>query len=364
MAESLRVLMTADAVGGVWTYALELARALQPFDVQLVLVTFGPSPRPHQLAAAAHIENLTVMTRELALEWMPEPWSDVDSAGEWLLELEHQLNPDIVHINGYAHAALDFRAPVVAVAHSCVCSWWRAVHDCDAPQEWDEYRQRVAAGLRAADIVVAPSAAMLAELSACHGAPKRSRVIHNGRAIEPISRGKQALVLSVGRMWDAAKNLALLDRSAAGLDWPVYVVGSAPRQTATTAARMLGPRREQQVLDWMARAAIYCLPARYEPFGLSVLEAAQAGCALVLGDIASLRELWGDAAVYVPPNLPPNRESALTDALRELMEDGDRRVELAARASARAANYRPERMAARYRTLYDELRVGYGGCLP
>ncbi len=32
------------------------------------------------------------------------------------------------------------------------------------------------------------------------------------------------------------------------------------------------------------------LPARYEPFGLSVLEAALSGCALVLGDIPSLRE--------------------------------------------------------------------------
>ena len=50
----------------------------------------------------------------------------------------------------------------------------------------------------------------------------------------------------------------------------------------------------------MGRAAIYALPARYEPFGLSILEAALSGCALVIGDIPSLREIWADAALFVP----------------------------------------------------------------
>ena len=49
-------------------------------------------------------------------------------------------------------------------------------------------------------------------------------------------------------------------------------------------------------------AAIYALPARYEPFRLEVLEAAAPGCALVLGDIASLRELWDGAALFVAPD--------------------------------------------------------------
>ena len=54
--------------------------------------------------------------------------------------------------------------------------------------------------------------------------------------------------------------------------------------------------------DAYAAAAIYALPARYEPFGLSVLEAAQHGCALVLGDIDSLRENWDGAALFVDPD--------------------------------------------------------------
>jgi glycogen synthase len=54
--------------------------------------------------------------------------------------------------------------------------------------------------------------------------------------------------------------------------------------------------------DWYARASIYALPARYEPFGLSALEAALSGCALILGDIPSLREVWLEAAPYVSPD--------------------------------------------------------------
>ena len=65
---------------------------------------------------------------------------------------------------------------------------------------------------------------------------------------------------------------------------------------------LLGRLDERRWPSGWPRAAIYALPARYEPFGLSALEAALSGCALVLGDIPSLREVWGDAAVFVPPD--------------------------------------------------------------
>jgi glycosyltransferase involved in cell wall biosynthesis len=101
----------------------------------------------------------------------------------------------------------------------------------------------------------------------------------------------------------------------------------------------------------MERASIYVLPARYEPFGLSVLEAALGGCALVLGDIASLREVWGDTAVYVHPDDREGLRSALTD----LIHDDDRRKMLATAARRRAAAFTSGRMADPYCALYAEL---------
>ena len=91
--------------------------------------------------------------------------------------------------------------------------------------------------------------------------------------------------------------------------------------------------------------------ARYEPFGLSIVEAALAGCALVIGDIPTLREIWGDTAMYVRPGDP----DALAHALQTLIDDPVRRHELSTASRGRALALTPARMAEAYRGLYEEL---------
>src|SRR4051812_42583708 len=159
-----RLLLTADTVGGVWTYALELARALAPHGIEIALATMGALLSPEQHAEAASLSNLLVFESRFKLEWMEDPWADVEEAGEWLLQLERCIRPDIVHLNGYAHGALPFRAPVLVVGHSCVLSWWQAVKGEPAPSHWNCYRNEVTRGLRAADLVLAPTEAMLGQL--------------------------------------------------------------------------------------------------------------------------------------------------------------------------------------------------------
>src|SRR5687767_1129438 len=122
---------------------------------------------------------------------MEEPWSDVERAGAWLLELEAQLRPDVVHLNGYAHGKLPFRAPVICVGHSCVCSWWRAVHGEEAPDSWDRYRAEVRSGLDGASAIVAPTAFMLRELEREYGPFRRACVIPNGIEIGETPRSKE-----------------------------------------------------------------------------------------------------------------------------------------------------------------------------
>src|SRR3954470_9267438 len=180
------VLMTADAVGGVWTYALDLSRALAARGVRVAIAVLGPPPSPAQRAEAAALPNVTLYEHGGRLEWMDEPWQDVAAAGEWLLALERQLRPDVVHLNGYAHGALPWSAPVVMVGHSCVLSWWRAVRGEDAPDRFDRYARQVARGLAAAHVVVAPSRAMLASLQAHYGQLPRTRVIPNGRFVPDL----------------------------------------------------------------------------------------------------------------------------------------------------------------------------------
>jgi hypothetical protein len=160
-----RVLMTADAVGGVWTYVLELARALGKHGIEVALATMGPEPSPAQREEAAAVPNVELYESNFKLEWMQHAKGDIRAAGEWLLRLEKRLRPDLVHLNGYAHGPLPWRSPKLMVGHSCLLSWWRACRTGEPPPEWNAYKSMVQRGLRAADLVVAPTRAMLNSLN-------------------------------------------------------------------------------------------------------------------------------------------------------------------------------------------------------
>ena len=348
-----RVLVTADAVGGVWHYALELARGLSESDVEVMLAVLGPRPAPEQYLAAASIHGLRLVHGGFALEWMPGAERDLQAAGTWLLELEEAFAPDLIHLNGFAPATLPWGVPIIVVAHSCVLSWWRAVHGGEAPAEWANYRRRTRAGLGAANLVVAPTRAFLQQVQALYGPLLRTLCIPNGCApVEPTAAAKEPLILSAGRVWDQGKNLQALAAISHRLAWPLAIAGpGAPHNGGSEHAVWLGPLSADVMRRWYARAAVFVLPARYEPFGLAALEAAMAGCALVLGDIPTLRELWDGAAWFVPPHDPEE----LVSALNTLTADPELLSRLGGLARSRAEGYSAARMTAGYLAAYAGL---------
>lgn len=356
----MNILMTADTIGGVWTYALDLIAGLAAHDARAVLATMGRPLSPDQHRQIESLENVQLRESAFRLEWMSEPWEDVRAASLWLLRLEDEFQPDVVHLNNYCHSDLNWTAPVLTVGHSCVCSWMKAVRHRSPGPDWQEYRDRVRSGLQASDLVVAPTAGMLRELDHFYGPFPRTRVIYNGRAVTAHGhRDREPFILSAGRLWDDAKNIALLTAIADQIDWPVVVAGSTVSPDdgrelghgGTTCVRFLGQVRHQDMQDLFARAAIYALPAKYEPFGLSILEAAINGCALVLADIETLRELWDGAALFASPEDP----RAWRDALSALAADPRSRKQLAVAAQRRAQNYSASKMAADYYGAYVEL---------
>lgn len=351
-----RILMSVDTMGGLWTYALELAEGLAARGLEVTLASMGGLPTPAQREVAAHLAGVELVESEFKLEWMDHPWLDVLAAGEWLLEIEDRLRPDVVHLNGYAHATLPWRAPVLVTAHACACSWHEAVRGAPAGVEWDTYRHEVACGLENADAVTAPSAFMLEALRRHYGFAGAGRVIYNGRqpgARQPL--GKEPFIFATGRPGDEAKNMAALDAAAAALPWPVFVAGGGGRPAAAPAGGdhliSIGQVSPDEITDWMGRAMVFALPALYEPSGLTALEAALADCALVLGDIPSLREIWGEAALYVAPR----DHAALARTLERLMTDSGLREDYGDRARRRAAELTPERMTQEYLALYLNL---------
>jgi glycogen synthase len=351
-----RVLMTADTLGGVWTFALDLAQQWSARGIEVMLATLGREPSAAQREETAAIRNLWLAPSHYKLEWMHDPWEDVEASGAWLLELEKEFMPDIVHLNSFGRVPR-FRAPVVLTAHSCVLSWWSAVKRDPLPGQWSRYRMEVEASIKSADVLAVPSQAMLASLMENYGPDLPSvRVIANGRPPERFyTSDKEPMILAAGRLWDEGKNIVALARVADTLPWPVYLAGEPSghdeRPPRFEGCRLLGHLAPNALAAWFSRAAIYALAARYEPFGLSVLEAAFSGCALVLGDIASLRETWGDAALFVPPD----DSTGLAATIRSLIERPDLRLEMARRSQMRAHMFTADRMAEQYSEVYDSL---------
>ncbi len=347
-----RILMTADTVGGVWTYALELTRALQPYGIEVLLAVMGPPLSAAQSADARSISNLNLFKSNYKLEWMPDCWSDVKHAGRWLLHLENRLQPDLIHLNGYAHASLPWSSPTLVAGHSCVYSWFQAVKGNSPSTEWQHYKNEVKNGLNAADLVVAPSDAMMRALDTHYGPLNKRRVIPNGRNPDDFKhRSKRHFIFSAGRLWDEAKNIDRLVEVAPELPWPVLLAGDLRGRAHSTHCHWLGSLPQSELTRWFAAASVYALPALYEPFGYTPLEAALSGCALVLGDIESLREVWGDAAVFVDPN----DSRALKDGLCELIENPPHREVMSRRAHKRALEFTSDRMAQNYFAAYVEL---------
>jgi glycosyltransferase involved in cell wall biosynthesis len=329
------VLITTDAVGGVWRYAVEVSRGLAARGCRVVLAVLGPAPSPAQTAEAAEIDGVRLIRTGLPLDWLAATPSDLDRASEALAELASTVEVALLH----APALLGRGAwpvPVVVVAHSCLTTWWEAVRGSPVAPDF-AWRARAAAdGFRRADVVAAPSHAFAAAVCRVHGLTGLT-VVRNGRdpvRLPPVPRDRA--VLTAGRLWDDAKNAALLDAVAARLSAPVRaagaVVGPAGLLVLFRHMTLLGSLAEPAMREAMARASVFASPARYEPFGLAVLEAAQAGLALVLSDIPTFRELWDGAAVFVPPGDP----DAWTDALERALDSPG---PLANRARARAARY-------------------------
>ncbi len=268
-----------------------------------------------------------------------------------------EFEPDVVHLNGYAHGSLPFSSPVLMVGHSCVLSWWEACRAGAAPGEWDTYSWRVRSGLQGADLVVAPTHAMLTALHRHYGPLSKTRVIPNGRSAQLYRADcrREPLILSAGRLWDEAKNVEALHAIAREVSWPIVIAGDDchPQggRVQAGAATLLGKLDEISLAHWYARAAIYALPARYEPFGLSVLEAALSGCALVLGDIPSLRENWEGAAEFVRPD----DSDHLRQSLLRLMDDPGYRHELIQRSTQRSRRFSVESFASAYFSAYQEI---------
>ena len=365
--EVRRVLMTTHAEGGdVWPSTLELGRALGERGVEVTLACLGAPLGPAQWAEVREVPGLSVEQSSWGREGPGAVWEEVEAAGRWLLELEARLRPDAVHLNEPCHGALPWARRPLVVGHACPLARWEAVTGEPAVERDLRYRWEMTRGLRAAGHVVTASSAMLGALERHYGPLPPASVIPPGRRPGDFAPGpvREPFVLAVGELWDEAANLGVLETVASRLDWPVWVAGGQTHpeggEVRARHLRSLGPLGPRELAGYLGRASLYVAPALHEPSGLRVLEAALAGCALVLGDIPSLREVWEDAAVFVSPEDP----DMLARALRRLVTEPALCGRMATLARTRALTLSPERLAESYLGVYATLAHPSGSAAP
>jgi glycosyltransferase involved in cell wall biosynthesis len=319
----MHVLLTADTLGGVWTYTRELVTGLVNRGVKVTLVSFGGMPSTGQTLWMEQLPAVAYHPTAFKLEWMQDSHADLDASSAYLQAIIHQTKPEVLHFSQFYYGGIDCDVPRIVVAHSDVVSWWVAVHGQEPPQtSWMTwYRNMVARGLAGATAVIAPSQWMLDQVQRYYPRPARALVIHNGRTpqlFNPDGR-KELKILTAGRLWDQGKNAGLMLAAEMPARVQIAGVGRDPGTpadgfvTAKAGANvdLLGPQDEDEMVRILSSAAIYVAPSRYEPFGLTPVEAALSRCALVLSDIPSLRELWEGAAVFFRNNDAHDLKQAL-----------------------------------------------------
>ena len=354
------LLMTADAVGGVWTYALDLASALAAMGTRTTLAVMGPGLDAARRAEAALVPDVTMVETGLPLDWLAADPTELQRAGRELAALAERSRADLVQLNAPALAAdARFACPVVGVCHSCLATWWEAVRGGPMPADFVWRSAMLARGYAACDALVAPSGAFADATARVHALSRRPDVVWNGRRPRPVAVVVAPFAFTAGRLWDEGKDLATLNHAAGLLDIPVLAAGPScgPNGAAVELSnlRLLGNLDAAAMDMWLSRGPIFVSAARYEPFGLAVLEAAQAGCALVLSDIASFRELWDGAALFVTPGDGAGFAAAVTG----LSRNQEQRSSLCVAALQRARRYSAQAMARGMAAVQERLCAGH-----
>jgi glycosyltransferase involved in cell wall biosynthesis len=293
----------------------------------------------------------------------------------------------LLHLFGMSREALELarvaRARGVRVVLSPIC--WVEPRAMAAPSSsapgnaWDRVKWRMKGLaprwpswrrdlLAAADAVLPNSVAEARQLARLFAAdPARMRVVPNGvqprfAAADPSpfrsTYGARDFVLYVGRI-EPRKNVLGLIVAMESMRLPLVVIGEvaagheeygrACRAAGRDFVRWLGGMDHDDPLLASAYAAarVFALPSWFETPGLAALEAALAGCAVVVTPFGCTREYFGGRVEYARPDRP---QQIRTSILRAWATGPDLRL-----APHVRANYPWAEVAARTAEVYDQV---------
>lgn len=215
------------------------------------------------------------------------------------------------------------------------------------------------------DVIISPSAHLANKCRQANGCevhviPSGTDTLFDEKPPPDLSRKRR--VLFIGTL-DRNKGIetllkASLELFASGFSFELYIVGQGPLQGKLQLMAkgypnvcFLGNIKPEAVRDQMRQAQILCAPSYTETLGLVYIEAMKQGLP-VIGrrgtGIDGMGVAGRDYEVI-------EKDDDLTGTLRALLDDNNRRLQMAASGQRLAANWTWENSALQHMAIYEEL---------
>jgi glycosyltransferase involved in cell wall biosynthesis len=281
-----------------------------------------------------------------------------------LPRLATRQRPDLLHSPHYTHPlllSLAHRLPLAVTLHDATFFTDPGLH---TRAKGPFFRTATRLALRTADACLVPSQATAEQLVSQAGArPEQLQVAHLGVDTTvfrpPDAEAKAAIRTTLGLAPDQPylaflgtieprKNVPALIRGwaqafagqpnapalvlAGGMGWDTGVDTAVAELPATLRLIRPGYLPLEQLAGLLGGAELVVYPSLGEGFGLPVLEGMACGAPVLTTRNLALSEVGGDAVAYTDTTA-----SAIGRALKELLDDPNRRADLAGRGLARAA---------------------------
>ena len=217
--------------------------------------------------------------------------------------------------------------------------------------------------IKEAEVVISPSEHLkekiLANYSKCE-----VRVIPNGFSAENFHpKKKEKIILLVGRLLKF-KGFQYFLEAIKGMDlkgYKVYIAGDGTyrpyleniiKKMEPGKVKLLGWVKPDHLKKLYEKASIFVLPSEVESFGLVLLEAMAARCAVITTDIDSCKEIVGEAGIVVPRG----DIEAIKKAIHKLIKNSEMIELLKEKGIQRVKNYYDwQEITKRYHTLFSEV---------